>query len=465
MASYLKDIFGTGTNIFGASAGMETDLLKENGLLSQEDIDKAENSSLMQGLIGTGISYLSQPKNQDYGSFAPYLGKAFAQGMEQAKTPFADLRSSANTSLKMEEYQMTKQKRERAARSRELMDSIYNPDGSMNEDVLMELRATDPAAFLQYQQLDLNDSKIYKNNAEAQAELAAPTLPMAKPNAKDFTAPSWAEYVATGDPTRLRAELSKENADIQKIRMEILDTQGQDALDQFDMQRGATNQQTAEATPKITMDDSVGTAHDFVNSQGVKVTPIIYDTTQPMSEIKKYRRDQGKVTNAYQSQSEVLRRERNKIRELISSGNVGKVTGVAGQFFNMPGGGAADADAMLYGIRQLEFISNYQRIKQAGGGFGSLTEKEGDRLEQMAAVLDDKQSEEQFVKNLMVLDRELEKFEKLDRDMFEDIYGKSGYSQTDLTPLTGKYDTNRGFGSPTEREVVSDAEVDAILGL
>ena len=69
MASYLKDIFGTGTNIFGAGAGMETDLLKENGLLSQEDIDKAENASLMQGLIGTGISYLAQPKNQDYGSF------------------------------------------------------------------------------------------------------------------------------------------------------------------------------------------------------------------------------------------------------------------------------------------------------------------------------------------------------------------------------------------------------------
>ena len=465
MASYLKDIFGTGTNIFGASAGMETDLLKENGLLSQEDIDKAENASLMQGLIGTGISYLAQPKNQDYGSFAPYLGKAFAQGMEQAKTPFADLRSSANTSMKLEEYQMTKQKRERAARSRELMDRIYNPDGSMNEDVLMELRATDPAAFLQYQQLDLNDSKIFKNNAEAQAELAGDGVTMAKPNPKDFTPQSWAEYTATGDSNRLRADKRKDVADIQKIRMEILETQGQDALDQFDMQRGATSQQATEATPNITMDDSIGTPHDFVNSQGVKVTPIIYDTSQPMSEIKKYRRDQGKVTNAFQSQSEVLRRERNKIRELISSGNVGKITGIAGQIFNMPGGGAADADAMLYGIRQLEFISNYQRIKQAGGGFGSLTEKEGDRLEQMAAVLDDKQSEEQFVKNLMVLDRELEKFEKLDRDKFEDIYGKSSYSTTDLTPLTGKYGNGRGFGSPTEREVASDAEVDAILGL
>ena len=167
MASYLKDIFGTGTNIFGASPGMETDLLRENGLLSQEDIDKAQNASLMQGLIGTGISYLAQPKNQDYGSFAPYLGKAFAQGMEQAKTPFAELRNSANTTMKLEEYQLTKQKRERAAKSRALMDRIYNPDGSMNEDVLMELRATDPAAYLQYQHLDLNDSKIFKNNAEA----------------------------------------------------------------------------------------------------------------------------------------------------------------------------------------------------------------------------------------------------------------------------------------------------------
>ena len=41
MASYLKDIFGTGTNIFGASAGGETDLLVKNGLLSQEAVDKA----------------------------------------------------------------------------------------------------------------------------------------------------------------------------------------------------------------------------------------------------------------------------------------------------------------------------------------------------------------------------------------------------------------------------------------
>ena len=293
---------------------------------------------------------------------------------------------------------------------------------------------------------------------------------MAKPNPKDFTPESWAEYTATGNSNRLRADKRKDVADIQKIRMEILNTQGQDALDQFDQQRGVGANQTTE-TPNITMDDSIGTPHDFVNSQGVKVTPIIYDTSQPMSEIKKYRRDQGKVTNAYQSQSEVLRRERNKIRELISSGNVGKITGIAGQIFNMPGGGAADADAMLYGIRQLEFISNYQRIKQAGGGFGSLTEKEGDRLEQMASVLDEKQSPEQFRYNLMVLDRELAKFEQLDRDTFEDIYGKSNYEVVKLNQIPSEMENifNSKYDNMTAPQTgqsgISDDEVDKIIGI
>jgi hypothetical protein len=223
----------------------------------------------------------------------------------------------------------------------------------------------------------------------------------------------------------------------------------------------------------MVMDDPVGTPHDFVNSQGVKVTPIIYDTSQPMSEIKKYRRDQGKVTNAYQSQSEVLRRERNLIRKLLNSEGLDRVVGKASYLnpLTIRGEAGADAEAMLYGIRQLEFISNYQRIKQAGGGFGSLTEKEGDRLEQMASVLDEKQSPEQFRYNLMVLDRELAKFEQLDRDTFEDIYGKSNYEVMKLNQLPTEMESifNNKYenmtATQTGQPIASDEEVDSILGL
>lgn len=478
MASYLKDIFGTGTNIFGASAGGETDLLVKSGLLSKEDVDRAENASLMKGLIGTGISYLAQPKNQDYGSFVPYLAKGFQQGMEQAKQPFMDLRGKANSAMKMEDYALQKQSRERDAVTRELMDKVRNPDGTINADVLTQLRAIDPKAYLQYQELELNDAKIDKLYSEAEENRATGDggldMEAIAKHSHKYTPDSFTKFTMTGNPNDLvPTSLIKDRADIEKMRMDILETQGPDALAQFDANSIQQTSTGKPKTPEMVMDDSQGTIHDFVNSQGVKVTPLIYDTSQPMSEIKKYRRDRGKVTNAYQSQAEVLRRERNLIRKLLNSEGLDKIIGKASYFTNIRGGEASDAEAMLYGIRQLEFISNYQRIKQAGGGFGSLTEKEGDRLEQMASVLDEKQTPEQFRYNLMVLDRELAKFEQLDRDVFEDIYGKSNYEVIKLNQLppemenmfNRKYENMTGPQTTQSKTEISDEEVDNILGL
>jgi len=476
MASYLKDIFGTGTNIFGAGAGPETDVLVQNGLLSREQVDQAENASLMKGLIGSAVGYLAQPQNQGYGSATPYIAKGFLQGMEQAKQPFASLTSSAGTKMKMEDYQLKKAERERSSQTRALMDQVRNPDGTINSEVLTQLRAIDPKAYLQYQELELNDAKIDKLYSEAEENRATgdgglDAGDMAK-YSHHYTPDSFSKFTQTLNPSDLVPMSGiKTKADIQKTRMEILETQGQDALDQFD---AGTVQQTstgAPKTPEMVMDDSIGTTHDFVNSQGVKVTPLIHDTTQPMSEIKKYRRDQGKVTNAYQSQSEVLRRERNLIRQLLNHEGFDRITGSASYIGNLRGSKASDAENMLYGIRQLEFISNYQRIKQAGGGFGSLTEKEGDRLEQMAAVLGEDQSPEQFRYNLMVLDRELAKFEQLDRDTFEDIYGKSNYEVIKLNQLppemenifNSKYDNMTA--PQTGQSGISDDEVDKIIGI
>ena len=475
MASYLKDIFGTGTNIFGAGAGPETDILVQNGLLSREQVDQAENASLMKGLIGSAVGYLAQPQNQGYGSATPYIAKGFLQGMEQAKQPFANLTSSAGTKMKMEDYQLKKAERERSSQTRALMDQVRNPDGTINSEVLTQLRAIDPKAYLQYQELELNDAKIDKLYSEAEENRATGTGLDAGDMAKyshHYTPDSFSKFTQTLNPSDLVPMSGiKNKADIQKTRMEILETQGQDALDQFDagiVQQTKTGQ---PKTPEMVMDDSIGTTHDFVNSQGVKVTPLIHDTTQPMSEIKKYRRDQGKVTNAYQSQSEVLRRERNLIRQLLNHEGFDRITGSASYIGNLRGSKASDAENMLYGIRQLEFISNYQRIKQAGGGFGSLTEKEGDRLEQMAAVLGEDQSPEQFRYNLMVLDRELAKFEQLDRDTFEDIYGKSNYEVIKLNQLppemenifNSKYDNMTA--PQTGQSGISDDEVDKIIGI
>ena len=463
MASYLKDIFGTGTNIFGASAGGETDLLVKNGLLSEDAVEKAQNASLISGLIGTGVAYAAQPKNQEYGSFVPYLAKGFQQGMEQAKQPFAELRSTANSAMKMEDYALQKQTRERSARSRELMDKVRNPDGTINAQVLAQLRAEDPAAFLKYQELELNDAKMDKLRSEAEENRAVPSVTMAKPKMADYTVPSWANYVATGDSTYLRPDRNKENADIKAEYARIRNEYGEKEANDFitAVNGGQPNQYRVQAKPAIQ-----DANYNYTDANGVTRTPIIHDTTQPQKVINEMRTLKPKVDKAFKSNQLLLRGARNGIRRLLATGDLGKITGVVGAFPNMWGSDAADADSLLKGIKEKEFLNNYQRIKAAGGGFGSLTEKEGERLEDMRAVLNKAQSPEQFKDTLIMLEKELAKYEELDRVEYYQTYGdKEKFGLNSLidyessTPNVDKLGASGGSGIP------SDAEVDSILGL
>ena len=463
MASYLKDIFGTGTNIFGASAGGETDLLVANGLLSQEAVDKAQNASLMQGLIGTGVAYAAQPKNQEYGSFVPYLAKGFQQGMEQAKQPFAELRSTANSAMKMEDYALQKQTRERSARSRELMDKVRNPDGTINAQVLAQLRAEDPAAFLKYQELELNDAKIDKLYSEAEENRAVPSVTMAKPKMADYTVPSWANYVATGDSTYLRPDRNKENADIKAEYARIRNEYGEQEANDFitSVNGGQPNQYRVQAKPAIQ-----NANYNYTDANGVTRTPIIHDTTQPQKVINEMRQLKPAVDKAFKSNQLLLRNARNGIRRLLATGSLGKITGVTGMFPSIPGNPAADAENELKGIKEKEFLNNYQRIKAAGGGFGSLTEKEGERLENMRAVLSQDQSPEQMERTLIRLEKELAKYEELDREEYYQTYGdKDKFALNALTEYESSTPNADSIGASGGSGIPTDEEIDSIIGL
>ena len=470
MASYLKDIFGTGTNIFGASAGGETDLLVKNGLLSKDAVEKAQNASLISGLIGTGVAYAAQPKNQDYGSFVPYLAKGFQQGMEQAKQPFAELRSTANSAMKMEDYALQKQTRERSARSRELMDKIRNPDGTINAQVLAQLRAEDPAAFLKYQELELNDAKIDKLYSEAEenrGEIAGAGVIDNETRMKyadKYTQASMENAMRTGDMSLLvPLKENKNQSDVQAEYARIRNEYGEQEANNFmnSLNGGQPNQYRVQAKPAIQ-----NANYNYTDANGVTRTPIIHDTTQPQKVINEMRQLKPEVDKAFKSNQLLLRGARNGIRRLLATGDLGKITGVVGAFPNMWGSDAADADSLLTGIKEKEFLNNYQRIKAAGGGFGSLTEKEGERLENMRAVLNKAQSPEQFKETLIMLEKELAKFEELDRVEYYQTYGdKEKFGLNSLidyessTPNADQLGVSGGSGIP------SDAEVDSILGL
>ena len=471
MASYLKDIFGTGTNIFGASAGGETDLLVKNGLLSQEEVEKAENASLISGLIGTGIAYAAQPQNQNYGSFVPYLAKGFQQGMEQAKQPFAELRSTANSAMKMEDYALQKQTRERSARSRELMDKIRNPDGTINADVLAQLRAEDPAAFLKYQELELNDAKIDKLYSEAEenrgeiANAGAIDMETYLKNADKYTQESMTEAVRTGNPSLLVPLKENKNrddvlAEYARIKNEYGEAEANNYMNSVS-NGGQTNQYRVQAKPAVQEAN-----YNYTDANGVTRTPIIHDTTQPQKVINEMRQLKPAVDKAFKSNQLLLRNARNGIRRLLATGSIGRITGVTGQFPSIPGSPAADAENELKGIKEKEFLNNYQRIKAAGGGFGSLTEKEGERLENMRAVLSQDQSPEQMEKTLIRLEKELAKYEELDREEYYQTYGdKDKFELNSLTEYESSTPNADSIGASGGSGIPSDEEVDAIIGL
>lgn len=139
---FLKNIFGTGANIFGASPS-NTDALVKNGLLQQTDVDKAKNQSLVRGLLGAGIGYLAQPQNQNYGSITPYIAKGFQQGMEQAQKPFDKLLTDANQNVKLEDYKFKKDERENKEK---FSKGLFQPNASItefNKEVDPRLNKTD----------------------------------------------------------------------------------------------------------------------------------------------------------------------------------------------------------------------------------------------------------------------------------------------------------------------------------
>ena len=126
---FLKDVFGSGMNIFGASTPQNTQRMIDAGLLAPDAGEKAQSQSLMRGLLGTAVSYASQPRTGGYNSWVPYAGKAFAQGMEQAQQPMDNMYGRAKQNHAMNQIAEEKMAKDNKAK----FDSgLYQPNSVVN---------------------------------------------------------------------------------------------------------------------------------------------------------------------------------------------------------------------------------------------------------------------------------------------------------------------------------------------
>jgi len=103
------DSIDTGMNVFGAGMSTNDKLMQDAGLLKKEDIKRAKEKSIVQGLLTAGLSYAMQPKNKGYGSAVPYVAQALKAGMVGAQTPFDKLQGNAEMREKIKAYKLAEQ--------------------------------------------------------------------------------------------------------------------------------------------------------------------------------------------------------------------------------------------------------------------------------------------------------------------------------------------------------------------
>lgn len=96
-------------------------------------------------------------------------------------------------------------------------------------------------------------------------------------------------------------------------------------------------------------------------------------------------------------------RLRDAAATILNDPNLGRVTGVAGMFPSMPGGGAADVENNLGNLKSQIGFTVLQAMRDAsktGGALGAISDKENELLQNNLAPLGKSQSTEQMKKSL-----------------------------------------------------------------
>lgn len=83
----LFDYFGD-INVFGAAPDARTQSLLDSKLITPEMVEAANKRSIGTGIVTGLASYLAQPKNQNFGSALPYIGRSYLAANKAAQAPF-----------------------------------------------------------------------------------------------------------------------------------------------------------------------------------------------------------------------------------------------------------------------------------------------------------------------------------------------------------------------------------------
>lgn len=159
------------TNIFGARTPTYLE-----GIATPEQIKQAEQQSLVQGLLGTAVGYLAQPKNQGYGSAIPYLAKGYLQGMESAQAPYQGLEKDVLMKAKFQDIQ---REQDLAKQKKQMTEQLLNDPRVKGNPLYESMAVNNPETlFTELEKVTpVRQGGILIRNATGEVIAEAPVTP------------------------------------------------------------------------------------------------------------------------------------------------------------------------------------------------------------------------------------------------------------------------------------------------
>lgn len=173
--------------------------LEQAGLITAQDLEDAKKQSMIQGLLGAGLSYLAQPKNLNLGTPIPYLAKSAMAGFDAASSPYQKLAQNALMTKKIEDIGIERKNR-----------AMLNKN--ITELNKMKLEGNAPENMQQWYEQNV----VPYTEPSTQAKLLLPQIDRKQIGDKLYTFNQFGEQV--GEPTKVemteyqKAQL-KERAD------------------------------------------------------------------------------------------------------------------------------------------------------------------------------------------------------------------------------------------------------------
>ena len=194
MTNGLLDYFGD-LNVFGAGPDATTQSLLDAKLITPEAIKSANKRSIGTGLM-TGIaSYLAQPKNQNYGSVVPYLGKAYLNANKAAQSPFQGMTDKYLMDTKIAENQrvlktrnMTNETFAKLAETNPDLKQYLNMNVDFKNKIIQEMYTQSQAkpTYNAYK----SDEDVYKEMPDGTEVLVRKGIPKATEKSSYTNAPT-----------------------------------------------------------------------------------------------------------------------------------------------------------------------------------------------------------------------------------------------------------------------------------